>query len=116
MQSGCCLQRLQVYVTAPRACCPGLCLGASPRPPLKSVLTLPALIPFSPPSVTFLSDVIKMQSWEGPQEMSYSVRRIKYSQIISDGCLSNLIFENLQGMLPQDFPILSVLVFSYSQS
>lgn len=111
MPCGCCLQGPQVYVTAPRARCPPLRLGASP---LKSVLILPALIPFSPPSVTFLLDNIKMQSWAGPQETSYSLRRIKYTQIISDGCLANLIFETLRGMLSRDFPILSVLVFNYS--
>jgi len=98
-QPGCCLPRPRVCAAAPRACCPGPGARAGPA----------CSWPLSSSACHRSSGIPKTQSWGGPQDIHRSLRGMKCTQISSDGCLSDLLFKNVQGTLSQDFPVSSLL-------
>lgn len=75
-----------------------LCCCPAPTPP-----QVPAHPTCSHPcSICHLPlDTTQLQRWEGPQEISYSLCRIKHTQILSDGCLSNLLLKIPQECCPK---------------
>lgn len=83
---GCCLQRLQVRVAAPRVllCASQLHPQVHPTPP--------ALTPWSAPSVTFTRGITKTQHWEGPRRSAIPFAGLStLGSSLMDVCLTSCL-------------------------